>query len=120
MTMLPFLRENARWLAAGALLSFLSSFGQTFFIALFAGELRDEFALSLGQWGGIYAVGTATSAAIMVFSGTLADKIRIRTLGLVIISGLALSCFAMAFNPSGAALVLVILALRFTGQGMLT
>lgn len=120
MTLLPFLRENARWLAAGALLSFLSSFGQTFFIALFAGELRDEFALSLGQWGGIYAVGTATSAAIMVFAGTLADKIRIRTLGLVIISGLALSCFGMAFNPSGAALVLVILALRFTGQGMLT
>lgn len=120
MTLIAFLRENARWLAAGALLAFLSAFGQTFFIALFAGELRAEFALSLGEWGGVYAVGTATSAALMVFAGTLADKIRIRSLGLVVISGLALSCFAMAFNPSGAALVLVILALRFTGQGMLT
>ena len=46
---LTFLRENARWLAAGALMSFLSSFGQTFFISIFAGQIMAAFALSDGQ-----------------------------------------------------------------------
>ncbi|NQZ74440.1 MAG: MFS transporter, partial [Dinoroseobacter sp.] len=119
MNTVRFLRENAKWLAAGALLSFLSSFGQTFFVSLFAGEIRDAFSLSLGDWGGIYAIGTAVSAALMVFAGPLADRLRIRSLGLLVVTGLSLACFAMALNPSGAVLVLVILALRFFGQGML-
>ncbi len=120
MTVLAFLRDNARWLLAGALLSFLSSFGQTFFISLFAGEIRAQSALSLGEWGGIYAVGTLLSALAMVFAGPLADRIRIRALALIVITGLAMACFAMALAPTGVALVFVILALRFTGQGMLT
>ena len=53
-----FLRDNSRWLAAGMLLTFLSSFGQTFFISIFAGDIRDTFGLSHGAWGGIYALGT--------------------------------------------------------------
>jgi hypothetical protein len=35
-----FITENARWLLATALLYFSSCFGQTFFISLFAGEIR--------------------------------------------------------------------------------
>ena len=120
MNILNFLRENARWLFAGALLAFLSAFGQTFFIALFAGEIREQFALSLGEWGAIYAIGTTMSATLMVFAGPLADRMRIRTLGLWVVTGLAFACFAMAANPNSAALILVVLSLRFCGQGMLT
>jgi hypothetical protein len=38
-----FLCANAPWLAAGFLLTFASSFGQTFFIAVFVGEIRADF-----------------------------------------------------------------------------
>ena len=65
MTILAFLRDNARWLSAGMLLTFLSSFGQTFFISIFAGEIREVFQISHGQWGGIYAIGTTASAIVM-------------------------------------------------------
>jgi hypothetical protein len=34
-----FFRVNARWLGAGFLLSFTSSFGQTFFISIFSGQI---------------------------------------------------------------------------------
>ena len=51
MSLLRFLSENIQWLAAGILLTFLSSFGQTFFISIFAGEIRSTFGLSHGQWG---------------------------------------------------------------------
>jgi MFS family permease len=115
-----FLRSNARWLSAGVLMTFLSCFGQTFFIAVFAGEIRAEFGLSHGAWGGIYAVGTLASAIVMVWAGVATDFFRARWLGAAVLVGLALSCLAMAFNPSTGFLILVVFLLRFFGQGMST
>ncbi|WP_433990088.1 hypothetical protein SuNHUV7_13350 (plasmid) [Pseudoseohaeicola sp. NH-UV-7] len=114
----PFLRLNAPWLAAGGLLTFLSSFGQTFFISIFAGEIRSEFGLSHGEWGGIYSLGTTTSAIVMIWAGALTDRFRVRGLGALILLALAGACIAMASVKAAWALVFVIFALRFTGQGM--
>jgi MFS family permease len=113
-----FLRQNARWLAAGMLLTLSSSYGQTFFISIFAGEIRAEFGLSNGAWGGIYTLGTSASAAVMIWGGTLTDRFRVRSLGPVMLALLAASSLAMASVSAAWALVLVIFALRFTGQGM--
>ena len=114
----PFLRLNAPWLAAGGLLTFLSSFGQTFFISIFAGDIRSEFGLSHGEWGGIYSLGTTTSAIVMIWAGALTDRFRVRGLGALILLALAGACIAMASVKAAWALVFVIFALRFTGQGM--
>ena len=119
MTFLSFLRENARFLLAGFLLSFTSSYGQTYFVSIFAGEIRAEFGLSHGAWGAIYTLGTTLSAAVMIWAGVLTDRFRVRWLGVFVMGGLTLACLAMASVPSAAALVLVIFALRFTGQGMM-
>ncbi|WP_111733071.1 MFS transporter [Roseovarius amoyensis] len=113
-----FLRENAPWLTAGVLLTFLSSFGQTFFISIFAGHIRADFGLSHGQWGGIYTVGTFVSALAMVWAGGLTDRFRVRVLAPVILVLTAMACLAMALNPVWWGLFLVIFALRFSGQGM--
>jgi MFS family permease len=115
---IAFIRANAPFLATGALLSFLSSFGQTYFIAIFGGEIRSEFGLSNGDWGFIYMIGTGASAFCMVFAGGLADRFRVRSLGIAVLVLLALACTAMAINTSAMLLVAVIFALRFTGQGM--
>ena len=82
-----FLIDNARWLAAGALLTFMSGFGQTFFISIFAGEIRAEFGLSHGEWGAIYALGTTASAIVMIWAGGLADGLRARVLGTAALYG---------------------------------
>jgi MFS family permease len=118
MTLGPFLRLNAPWLAAGGLLTFLSSFGQTFFISIFAGEIRSEFGLSHGEWGGIYSLGTTSSAIAMIWAGALTDRFRVRGLGALILLALAGACIAMASVTAAWALAFVIFALRFTGQGM--
>ncbi len=115
---LRFISENLPFLGTGALLSFLSSFGQTFFIAIFGGEIREAYGLTNGDWGLIYMVGTGASALVMVFAGGLADRFRVRTLGIVVVLLLASACLFMAFNPIAALLPFVIFALRFTGQGM--
>ena len=112
-----FLRLNAPWLGAGALLTFLSGFGQTYFISIFAGEIRTEFGLSNGQWGGIYTRGTTASALLMVWAGGLADRFRVRALGASVLVLLTCACLFMSLS-SVWLLPFVIFALRFTGQGM--
>ena len=113
-----FIRANAPFLGAGALLALLSSFGQTFFISIFGGEIRAAFDLSNGDWGVIYMIGTAASAAVMVFAGSLADVFRVRVLGVAVVACLGLACLFMAVNTTAALVVVVIFCLRFFGQGM--
>lgn len=118
MSLLPFLRENGPFLSAGALLTFCSSFGQTYLISAFAGEIRSEFGLSHGQWGGIYTLGTFASAVVMVWAGVLTDHFRARVLGAIVLALLAAACLMMAAVPVWWLLPIVIFALRLTGQGM--
>ncbi len=113
-----FLSENAPWLGAGVLLTFLSSFGQTFFISIFAGQIRAEFGLSHGAWGGLYSLGTTVSAIVMIWAGGLTDVYRVRVLGPVVLAGLALAALAMAVNRWVILLPVVIFLLRLFGQGM--
>lgn len=115
-----FLRDNATWLSAGVLLAFSSSFGQTFFIALFAEPLRAEFSLSHGEWGGIYTVATVCSAIVLVYIGKFADTMRIRTLALVVYAGLIGLALAMVQVNSLLMLGGIIFGLRLCGQGMMT
>lgn len=115
-----FLRQNSRWLAAAMLVTFSSTYGQTVFISIFAGEIRTEFHLSHAAWGGIYTLATSLSAIAMVWGGVLTDRFRVRTLAPAMLILLAASCLAMAVAPAPWALVPIIFALRFSGQGMLS
>lgn len=118
MTFTAFLRDNAPFLTAGALLTFLSSFGQTFFISVFAGEIRAEFGLSFGGWGAIYAAGTFASAGVMIWAGVLTDRFRARALGLWVAALLAVAALSMAAAQTVPMLILAVFLLRFAGQGM--
>ncbi|EAP77983.1 MFS transporter [Roseovarius nubinhibens] len=120
MRFFDFLRLNLPWLSAGFLLTFLSSFGQTFFISLFAGEIRLAFGLSHGEWGGLYSLGTFASAMMMIWAGGLTDLFRVRALAPLVLGLQIFACLFMAFNPVWWLLPLVIFSLRFTGQGMLS
>lgn len=120
MGYIRFLIDNRLFLLAGFLLTFTSSFGQTYFISLFAGEIKGSFGLSDGGWGGIYTIGTTLSAITMIWAGALTDRFRVRHLSLGVMILLALACVAMAMVPNAALLVFVIFALRLMGQGMLS
>jgi MFS family permease len=115
-----FLRTNARWLFGGFLLMFWSSFGQTFFIGLFAGDIRADFGLSHGDFGGIYMAGTIASAATMIWFGSTVDRYPPARIASLVIIGLAVTCFLMSVAGSAFVLVIVIYGLRLFGQGMLT
>lgn len=108
-----------RWIAAGFLFTLSAGFGQTYFIAIFAGYLKTGLAISDGQFGGLYTVATISSAACLVWAGQIADKVAIRWLGVGLLTGLALSSLAMAGATCAWLLLAAFFGLRFFGQGML-
>lgn len=120
MGYLTFIRANWLFLLAGFLLTFTSSYGQTYFISLFAAEIKTDFGLSDGQWGGIYTIGTTMSAVAMIWAGVLTDRFRVRVLAIGVMLALAGACIAMAVNTSWVLLIIVIFALRLSGQGMMS
>ena len=120
MSLFAFLTSNARFLTTGALLAFLSSFGQTFFIAIFAAQIMAAFDLTDGEWGGLYTVSTTASAIVMLWAGALTDRFRVRRLIWFVLPCLAATCVFMGLNQTLAGLFLVIFLLRFFGQGMTT
>ncbi len=113
-----FLIENRRWLATGVLLTFASSFGQTWFISLFAGEIRAAYGLSDGGWGALYTIATLSAAALLFSRGALADTMALSKLVPLVAGFFALAALGMAFGNSIWLLGVAVFLLRFCGQGM--
>ena len=113
-----FLRDNARWLGAGVLMTFASSFGQTFFIALFADPLRTATGLGHGGWGTLYAAATLGSALAIGVVGHLADRRPMAVPAVGVLGLLALGAVAMSAAEAVWVLGVAVFLLRFAGQGM--
>jgi sugar phosphate permease len=84
------------------------------------GKSGGGFDLSHGEWGGIYSLGTTVSALAMVWAGGLTDLFRVRVLAPLVLIAMMLACLAMALNPVWWGLRVIVFALRFTGQGMMS
>ena len=117
---LHFLRQNARWITAGFLLTLFSSFGQTFFIGLSGNDLRSTFGLSDGEFGWLYMVATLASAASLPWLGRTLDLMPGWKVVRFTMPAFAIACVLIAVAPNIVALTLSIYLLRLFGQGMMT
>jgi MFS family permease len=114
-----FLRENARWLAGGFLLTFFSTFGQTSFIAFSAGYVRSEYGISHGEYGSIYMLATIASAFTLTQLGQVVDRYSVRNVVLAVVPMLALATLLMGVSAQVLILLAAIYLLRLFGQGMM-
>lgn len=112
-------RAGGRIVVFGFLLAFLSSFGQTFFIALFGQEIRTAFDLSHGEFGSIFSMATLCSGLLMIWVGAALDRIPAGTYAAVALAGLAGAGAGLALAPNPFILFIVLFCLRLFGQGML-
>ena len=103
----------------GFLLTFSSSIGQTFFISLFAGEIRSELNLSHGMFGTFYSAATLTSALVFLWFGKFTEQFNLILLGLIAFVALSLFSLMLANTNTLFLLFLSLLGLRFFGQGLL-
>lgn len=117
--MLELLKREWRLILFGFFMTFASAPGQTFFISLFSGELRQALNISHGEFGAFYSMGTLLSAAVVVWSGALIDRVDLRRFSLAILLGLSAGCMAISFSQGAVALVLSIFLLRHFGQGLM-
>jgi MFS family permease len=108
------------WIGGGYLSMLGTLAGQTVFISLFGGSIREEFSISAGQYGLLYTVATLCSAVGLVFLGPLTDRFSPRLVGVGSLVGLAAACLAMSLSTSIGMLVFALFGLRFFGQGMLS
>ena len=120
MSFFSFLRENFRWVFAGFLLCLFSAFGQTYFIALSGGEIRAEYGLSNGEFGGLYMGATLASAMVLPFVGRIVDYLSVSRTVAITVPMLALACILMATSSGVVMLGLTLFLLRLFGQGMMT
>lgn len=117
---LSFLKSEWRFMLFGALMASWSSLGQTFFISLFSAQIRQDLALSHGDFGTYYALATAASAVTLVFVGKYADIVPLRKLSLITLACICLSALHFSTIQSITALIIGIYLLRLWGQGMMS
>lgn len=107
-------------MVGGLLLTVGSSFGQTFFIALFSSDIRETFGLSDGELGGVYMLATLASAATLIVVGKIVDYVSVAMMATIVCSSLAAVCFSMSLVNSVLGLGVVLYGLRLLGQGLMT
>ncbi len=118
--MLAFIHRNFRWLAGGFLLTFFSSFGQTYFISASVAEWQQAFGLSQGEFGRLYMLATLASACCLPFVGRLVDVLPPHQMVMAVMPMLAAAALLAGFASSVLVLTLAIFLLRLLGQGMMT
>ena len=119
-SLLQLIRQNPALLGFGFVMMFFTSPGQTYFIALFSGEVRGELDLTHGEFGAIYSLATLISAFLLLKTGSFIDRIDLRffSVGCLVLLALASLLFANAHHV--VMLFLAILLLRQIGQGLMS
>ena len=112
-------RDNRAPLAFGFLHAFLSSPGQTFFIALFVGSFSLSLGISEAALGTVYLVATLGSACILPLVGHWIDRIDLRLFAGAATAALGLACLLIASADALIPLAVAIMLLRLTGQGLM-
>lgn len=115
-----FFARNARFVSFGFFLALFSSFGQTFYVALFNGVLRTELGMSISDLGNIYGLATFGGALLLMAMGRLIDVWDLRVFTAFSCVLLAAACLMFANATGPVSLLIAVLGLRLAGQGLMS
>ena len=118
MQYLLFLRSNWRFVSFGVFLTMLSSFGQTFYVALYGADIRAEFDLSNGGFGAAFSLASIAAAAALVWIGKYIDRVDLRLYTLASLTALFAGLALLGLSGSFVVFCLAIFVVRFCGQGL--
>ncbi len=119
MDYILFFKDNKRFITFGIMMTFFSSFGQTFLISLYVPNLIAMLGLTNAAFGGLYAGATILGAVSLMYFGRLIDTVSLRKFSVITAVILLMSCLVIAFSGSIAGVVIGLFGLRFAGQGLL-
>lgn len=118
MNYIQFVKKNGVMVFFGIMMTALSSFGQTFLLALYVPYLISDFSLSNSSVSGFYGVATIISASMLPKVGKLIDTIPVKifTIATTILFALSLLVFSLA--TVWWMIPISFLGLRLAGQGL--
>lgn len=102
----------------GIMMTALSSFGQTFLLALYVPFLMEEFSLSNGLISTFYGAATIVSASILPKLGKLIDSVSLQKFTLATTVLFVISLLIFSFAQAWWYVPLSFLGLRLAGQGL--
>jgi MFS family permease len=118
MNYIKFIRENQVMVVFGIMMTALSSFGQTFLLALYVPFLIAEFSISNGQISTFYGVATIASAAILPKIGKLIDTVPLKRYTLITTLIFVISLLFFSLITHWWMILLAFFGLRLAGQGL--
>ena len=113
-----FYKQERLLVSFGVLLALFSSFGQTFLISLFVPAFTHEFELSGARFGVLYSAATLGSAALLPWAGRWIDRLPLHRVTAGVILLMTVSTALMAASWSVWVLVVALVGLRLSGQGL--
>lgn len=119
MDYIKFYLSNPRIISFCFILTFFSSFGQTFLISLYVPGLMQSFHMSNSLFGTIYAAATVLASVFLVHFGRLIDRSDLRKYTVLTALILFFACMLLAFSFHIAMVFVGIFGLRLAGQGLL-
>ncbi|MEX0684538.1 MAG: MFS transporter [Balneolales bacterium] len=116
---LEFIKHYYSAVFFGWLLTFFSSFGQTFFISLFVPSILVTFEFSKSVFGTYYALATVIASFFLLRFGHVIDERPVRpfTYKTVVLLATACSILGMAVHP--VMVFIALIGLRLGGQGLM-
>ena len=102
----------------GIMMTALSSFGQTFLLALYVPFVMEEFTLSNGLISTFYGVATIASAILLPKVGKLIDNIPLKTFTLSTTGLFVISLLFFSFSQAWWYIPVAFFGLRLAGQGL--
>ena len=118
--MISYLKKHRFLIGFGFLLTFLSSFGQTFVISLYLPNIQESFDLSDGEFSSVYSGATLLSAFTITWLGRFIDKVRLTRFTKAVMLSLIVFLLLLAFSYHIAVLFIALYGMRLFGQGMLS
>ncbi|GGE43806.1 MFS transporter [Marinicauda pacifica] len=116
----PEILVHRRVLVFALLCAFLSSPGQTFFIAAFTSSMAEAAGISAGELGLVYMAATLGAAGLLPLAGSWIDHLELKRYTALSLSGLTIACIITALAQGPLMLLLGLLCLRLTGQGLMS
>ncbi len=114
------LRKSLPLLAFGFLLTFFSSFGQTFLLSLYVPAIESLLGISNTAFGSLYAAATLSSAFALPWLGGRFDRMDIRAYTAMVAIGLATALLLLSCSTHILMVVLAFYGLRLFGQGLMS
>lgn len=119
MNYLTLFFSNKRLLTFGILLTFFSGLGKTFMFGLYLPYFLKSFQISPTIFGFYYALVTLISGISLIFLGRLIDNADLKKYTTWVILGLVVATLIVYASNSLPFLLIGILGMRLTGQGLL-